>query len=115
MTTMDYDAFAIGPEWDKQAAALFAGSRLTTIDQVRAYTADGTCPRCQHRVIANGTLDIAYSRMPGTRSGRVASKASTPSAPVAVAVGCGCDHRHPGAPQGVLGCGAEFAITINPD
>lgn len=78
-------------------------AQLFNTDGVVSAHLWGPCPRCRHDLDDRQTLTAA---VPGLRR-EVPSAVQMP-----VDVGCGCSHKHPGAPQDRLGCGVRFRVYL---
>jgi hypothetical protein len=107
------------PEWARRAMDLFRARRLqvAAFDTAGVVSAQawGTCPRCGDDLNVQPTLTAP---VPEGRGLWAALKGrGTPARqgiPDSVEVGCGCEHTHPGAPDGVKGCGVSFRLPTTP-
>ena len=108
---MEYDEFAFSEELDKKASNLFSAATGLVVAGVRSYRLDGTCPRCGHRIIQSGTLDLLLPSVPDRTLG--AHPSSDPTAAMEVPLRCSCSYKHDGAPDSVKGCGAEFIVVVS--
>lgn len=107
---MDYDEFAFGDELDKKASSLLSAATGLVVAGVRYYRVDGACPRCGHRVVQSGVLDLLLPSVPDRPFGVLppSDAATTGEVPLR----CSCNFPHRGAPDSVKGCGAEFIVTV---
>jgi hypothetical protein len=107
------------PQWARRALDLFRARRLqvAAFDTAGVISAQvwGTCPRCGDDLNVQPTLTAP---VPGGRGLWAAlTGRGTPNRqgiPDSVEVCCGCEHAHPGAPEGVKGCGASFRLPTTP-
>jgi hypothetical protein len=75
----------------------------------------GFCPRCEDRFDVRQTMTAV---IPGERTGVINERRQASDAeiyPVQVDVDCRCNIVHPGAPDGVTGCGVSFRVQLPPE
>jgi len=77
-----------------------------------AIRISGPCPRCGHQVDAVQS-DVIVDAAPHRQPEAPGSPADVSAASV-IHVVCDCGHAHPGAPPSATGCGAFFAIEVQP-
>lgn len=99
-------------QWTEDAFdAIKAGTlhrRLLTEDgKPVAAQVHGACPRCSHPLLF--TLPLIGVLSDGGVLGR---DVPAPGTTYPVDVLCGCDYTHPGAPQGIKGCGIWFRVEL---
>jgi len=104
-----------GFEWTERAFELLGSGELWA--EIQHHQGGqwahvwGRCPRCGHRIDDWQPLSAVTGLLGGrrTRSGTHETESVEP-----VDVGCGCGTNHPGAPDGVTGCGVSFRIELEP-
>ena len=107
------------PEWTEIAFEELQDGRLqgeviTSHGVVRSRVW-GECPACGHGLDDRQTHSAVTSAFGGEWRGTEDTGGDTGGAePVyfEVDVSCGCEHAHPGAPSGRIGCGASFRVEL---
>lgn len=103
-------------EWTERAFELLGTGTLRAEIQehrpgVRWAHVWGRCPRCGHHLDDWQPLSAVTGVLGDRRSGSDAGEILDVEP---VDVGCGCGTAHPGAPDGVTGCGVSFRIELEP-
>ena len=100
-------------EWTERAYRMLLEGQI----KARSYDSDrvlsshvwGACPRCGHQ-LDHRQVHTAVAAGPGRQTGGQIIPPTPPT--LLVDVPCGCQHTHPDAPDGTLGCGVSFRVEI---
>jgi|tagenome__1003787_1003787.scaffolds.fasta_scaffold19397029_2 hypothetical protein len=107
----------LAQEWTNAAYdAIRAGTieaTATVQRDIAVLVLDGPCPRCAHRIHATKIETLVTPKAGRNIMEAVRDDADTSDLNYSTQViSCDCGEKHPGGPEGAIGCGVSFTVKV---